>query len=148
MDKHMHTKEKIIKLISEGDNNLTTISKKLDLAPSTVSKHLHDLEDSGLIKQRGDTHIKKWKYYDLNPKVDGAKARNGQIRVSRVMIITATLMAILASIYIINSYVLYNKVSVGAIQVPVSITDPPQVPQGTQALYINYSSLNIQVDYK
>jgi hypothetical protein len=29
--------------------------------------------------------------------------------------------------------------------VPISITDPPQVPSGTQALYINYSHLTAQV---
>ena len=66
MAKQGSTKDKILKLISEGDNNLSAISERLDLAPSTVSKHLQDLEISGAIVQKDNPHVKKWKYYQLN----------------------------------------------------------------------------------
>ena len=61
MAKQGDTKGKILKLISEGKNNPSKISETLNLAPSTVSKHLHDLETSGSIEQEEKEHVKKWK---------------------------------------------------------------------------------------
>src|SRR5271157_5477391 len=76
MSRQGSTKEKILKLISEGSDNLSEISKRLDLAPSTVSKHIHDLESSKAIEQKSNPHVKKWKYYKLN-KDAGVKGFGG-----------------------------------------------------------------------
>lgn len=66
MSRQGSTKEKILKLISEGSDNLSEISEKLDLAPSTVSKHIHDLESARTIEQKSNPHVKKWKYYRIS----------------------------------------------------------------------------------
>ncbi len=146
MEKHGATKEAIIKLISKGDNNLSVICKRLGLAPSTVSKHLHDLEENGIITQR-ETHFRKWKYYDIAPHINSERVRERGITLSRGLIVSAVAaIALLAAVIYLNNY--GTNTSPGTSYIPVSITDPPQVPQGTQALYMNYSSLSVYVTYK
>ncbi|HUY70185.1 MAG TPA: winged helix-turn-helix domain-containing protein [Candidatus Baltobacteraceae bacterium] len=141
------TKEDIITLISKGDNTLSAICRRLGLAPSTVSKHLHDLEASGAIRQK-ETHFKRWKHYDLAPNVNAAVQGRG-ITVSRALTISAVAIAVLVAAYSL-SLAHYSTPGQGTsyAYMPVSITDPPIVPQGAQALYINYSSLNVYVNYK
>ena len=80
MGKHGTTKDRIVDLILHGTDNLSEISAKLDLAPSTVSKHLQDLEDSGAIRQREDEHIKKWKHYLVNKGSEAEYAGQRQER--------------------------------------------------------------------
>ncbi len=140
------TKEKMLKLIAGGTNTLSAICKELNLAPSTVSKHLHDLEDSGIISRRDDEHIKKWKYYYLNSGINESKVKEGGIVLSKKLIILSiSLLALFSAIALfLYAYALKSN----AVYVPVSITDPPQVPYGTQALYINYSSIEAYVTYK
>ncbi len=140
------TKEKMLKLIASGTNTLSAICKELNLAPSTVSKHLHDLEDSGIISHRDDEHIRKWKYYYLNSGINESKAKEGRIILSKKLIILSiSLLALFGAIALfLYAYALKSN----AVYVPVSITDPPQVPYGTQALYINYSSIEAYVTYK
>ena len=140
MSKHGSTKEKILKLIPEGKTNLSGISEALGLAPSTVSKHLHDLENAGIIEARDRTFAPKWKHY----RVVAAKAEDRQVHppiMSRStawrsgIIMVAVLLTAMGYLYLIGN----------SIYVPISITDPPQVPYGTQALYINYTSLSVHV---
>ena len=65
MSKTGKTKNKILELLNEKSETLTTICKKLDLSPSTVSQHLKEMEDSGSIKPI-DNSSRKWKYYEIN----------------------------------------------------------------------------------
>lgn len=135
------TKEEIIRLISQGDNTLSAICKKLDLAPSTVSKHIQDLEDSGIITQR-DTPFRKWKYYDLNPSMNVEMVRRKGITLSKGLIVSCFVIAGLLTVFYASGA--FGS-SAGASYIPISLTDPPHVPQGTQSLYINYSSLSVEV---
>jgi DNA-binding transcriptional ArsR family regulator len=143
MAKQGSTKDKILKLISEGDNNLSAISERLDLAPSTVSKHLQDLEISGAIVQKDNPHIKKWKYYQLNSGATADKTRNERFAVNGNFMKAAAFVVILA--FIAGAAFFYLQGVSKAVYIPVSLTDPPQVPAGTQALYINYSSLSVHL---
>ena len=143
MSKQGNTKEKILRLISEGKNNLTQISDNLELAPSTVSKHLKDLEDSGKIERESNSHVKKWKYYRLNTGNAGNAEMNfvsANQNINRRFFTAAIAIAIMA--LAISSYLRISNPA--SVSVPISITDPPQVPAGTQALYINYSSLSVR----
>lgn len=152
MSRHGDTKDEIVRLISRGENTLSRISEALNLAPSTVSKHIHDLEAEGRIEQVNNDHVKKWKYY----QVSGTAREIDQY--SRPMMNKSTFVSrgifIVAIIGIIAAALLYmhpaNSTGIagsanGTQYVPISITDPPQVPNGTQALYINYSSLSVGV---
>lgn len=146
MSKQGSTKDEILKLISGGDETLSSISEKLELAPSTVSKHLKDLKADGTIVQRHDGHVRKWKYYAINsgnrnPEGEGAAITSRNVT---IVIASATIVAVLASLA-------YGMLNGGAahtqrtVNVPISITDPPTVPTGTTALYINYSSISVTI---
>ena len=45
------------------------------------------------------------------------------------------------------SYVYTGHISQATASVPISITDPPIVPSGTQSLYINYTSVSVRTSY-
>ena len=146
MKKQGATKEDIVKLIAKGENNLSVICKRLNLAPSTVSKHLHDLELNGIIKQR-ETSLKKWKYYDLDSKMNTEHIQKNGVTINKMLVISAIAIIALVSISFYIFGFKTGNASAGTSYIPISITDPPQVPQGTQALYINYSSISVHVNY-
>lgn len=141
MGKHGDTKDRILKLISQGTDNLSDISKALDFAPSTVSKHLHDLESAGLIEYK-NTHVTRWKSYKL-AKEAPVEVLQVQNRVSRIRRGSVYGIFSAAAIIAVLAVYIYAAQPNG---IPISITDPPQVPSGTQALYINYSSLSVHID--
>ena len=65
MSKTGETKKRILELLKQKNGTLTDISNKLEIAPSTVSQHLQEMVDSGMIKQVDD-RPRKWKYYEIN----------------------------------------------------------------------------------
>ena len=78
MGKYGATKRRILELVAQGNNNLSRISKELKLSPSTVSKHLHDLEEEGKISMQDNPHFRKWKLYSVNGgSSDAAPGRGG-----------------------------------------------------------------------
>lgn len=143
MSRYGATKERILKLVAQGNNNLSKISRELELSPSTVSKHLHDLEEEGRIERQNNAHFKKWKFYAVGtPNKQEANSENYVERIGRgrmIAIAAFLLLSIAAAAYV---YGISGKVT----QIPIRITDPPEVPAGTQALYINYSSLEAEVN--
>ncbi len=145
--RHGNTKKKILGLISLGTDNLSEISKELGLAPSTVSKHLHDLIRSGFIVPKDSSQTKKWRYYQINPAhksevsaiADKAGKYHPMISGHKLITYAVVLFAIMGiAVYL-------HTTSAGLTYIPISITDPPRVPAGTQALYINYSSLSVHI---
>ena len=149
MAKQGNTKKRILELIANGSNNLTSISEKLKLAPSTVSKHLHDLEESGFI-EKSDNYTKKWKYYKIsaNPQSIsqlgnefGIQIVNRKMQPAKTFFFVAAFLLVAVAIYAI--YYQYNSAT--ATYLPISITDPPTVPTGTQAIYINYSGMEANI---
>jgi hypothetical protein len=146
MSKQGITKEKILELISEGNDNLSEISEKLDLAPSTVSKHIHDLESANAIEQKSNPHVKKWKYYKIKGDSAAAMPKGNGFSMKRNPIAFAAIACALVALFAL-SYVYAGHASSGTTYVPVSITDPPIVPSGTQALYINYTSVSVHATY-
>ena len=134
------TKRIILELIRDGVNNLSAISKRLNLAPSTVSKHLHDLEESGAIIYDENPHFRKWKNYVINKEFAPKQDRNIIPPMKTVVVGAVILFA-----FVFTFLYFYYGNSVSSVYVPISITDPPQVPLGTQSLYINYSSFYVNV---
>ncbi|MDE1865418.1 MAG: DUF4382 domain-containing protein [Candidatus Micrarchaeota archaeon] len=65
MGKAGDTKKQIREMLETKNVNLTEISDRLGLAPSTVSQHLKEMVDSGQIRL-ADDRPRKWKYYELN----------------------------------------------------------------------------------
>ncbi len=69
------TKGRILELLKQRRQTLTDISTRLDLAPSTVSQHLQEMNEAGLIRQINDRPA-KWKYYEINRAQNIAFARD------------------------------------------------------------------------
>ncbi len=148
MGKHGETKERITELIASGNDTLSGISAALGIAPSTVSKHLYDLEHAGIIEMIVDQHVRKWKHYRLN---NGGAKSNGDgtigkdrstFAATRYWLAVAVMSLVAVSIYV---YITSSTGAATSYFVPISLTDPPHVPYGTQSLYINYSSLSLRV---
>ncbi len=138
VSKTWKTKRKILSIISREAKTPSEISNELNLAPSTVSEHMEELERMGAIKQVDNPFIKKWKYYKVNPDFDskhigGTRLPVGVPQAAAVFVIILGLLGVLA----------FGASSVGGggQQVLFSLTDPPSVPNGTQSLNIAYSSI-------
>lgn len=96
MSKIGYTKSRIIDLISKGNRTLTDISATLKLHPATVSQHLQELREMGAITAVKNDHIKKWKYYQLNPEFDSSRFDEVQKRsYSRSILSMMAVLAIL-----------------------------------------------------
>ncbi len=153
MTKTGSTKNKILNIISSGNKTLSDISRELNLAPSTVSQHLQELKDMGAITEVDNPHIKKWKYYQLNPNFDYERSGIGsgiiaeKIKVANKVWFYAIGIAIVAVV----AYILISSNSSGTLSssgnsyVPISLTDPPQVPNGTTSLIATYSSVGVHL---
>lgn len=74
---------RVLALLKEGELCLCQIIDILDLAPSTVSKHMSILREAGLIDQRKEG---RWHFYRLagtrpaTPAARGSGRRNGRPR--------------------------------------------------------------------
>ena len=75
MGKMGDTKNRILELLKQKRQTLTDISNQLNLAPSTVSQHLQEMSDAGLIRQLNDRPT-KWKYYEISNGYNVAVVRN------------------------------------------------------------------------
>ena len=145
MSKYRKTKSDVLKLISENKDTLSIISSELGLAPSTVSKHLNELQDLGAIRLVKSEYAKKWKHYELNAGFDGtfpetiaAKINYNRSAKSKYALAGLLIIAAIAGLLAILS-LSPNPQN----QVPIAITDPPYLPVETSAVMLNYSSITI-----
>lgn len=108
MSKTGDTKKKILEILAQRSVTLTDISNRLSLAPSTVSQHLQELTDSGMIKLVED-RPRKWKYYELNRnnsryRIFNRPNYNRWIDPKRVAVpIAAIAIALIAAFFIFTS---------------------------------------------
>ena len=150
MARNPSTKAKILDMMALKQKTLSDISRDLGLAPSTVSQHLQELKSIGAIREVENEHIRKWKYYRLNPEFDysvfGMKGMNDRIKESerpRMFFYSLAFLSVVAVAYLVFLYMNSNVQASSVVQ--VKLTDPPTVPFGTQALYINYSGVELHV---
>ncbi len=165
MSRTGETKSNILKLLGQKNRTLSEISSDLGLAPSTISQHLQELEISGAIEEVENEHIRKWKYYRLNPNYKDNEgiigAVNRRVANSRMFYYVLGVFAIVAIAYFASAYLnfgmpsnslysgnaMQSKIALslqGSTYVPLRLTDPPKVPEGTSALMINYSSIGVR----
>ncbi len=148
MRRNNTTKNKILEIINSHEQTLTDISKKLNLAPSTVSQHLKELKEIGAIQESDNWNMKKWKYYKLNPEFDYSKFGIEEPILKKISsnfnkrVFFYTAGFVLIGVVLLSYLALvYNAQSSSIVQ--IGLTDPPTVPFGTQALYINYSGIAV-----
>ena len=108
MSRTGETKSNILKLLGQKNRTLSEISSDLGLAPSTVSQHLQELEISGAIEEVENEHIRKWKYYRLNPNYKDNEgfigAVNRRVANSRMFYYVLGIFAIVAIAYFASAY--------------------------------------------
>lgn len=122
---------------------VSEISNKLNLAISTASQHIADLKEAGAIIEMELGHAKKWRYYKLNPdfQLNPEEIEKNNANNKAIIFGTAAVISIVAiSLYLFS---VYGGQPSNALL--FSLTDPPIVPNGTQSLFINYSSLEIHI---
>ena len=143
MSKTWHTKKRILKILSKQARTPGEIGKLLELSPSTVSVHIAELEGMGAIERVENNYVKRWKYYRIKQGFDIEKA----IRVKEVNIIPLILMgvAIVAFIGVGVFIGLAPHRGQVATTLTIQLTDPPNVPNGTQGLLVSYSSIQVRM---
>ena len=78
MSKQFSTKRKIINLLAEKPMTRAQLAKELELAPSTISQHLDELEREGAIFQDDGSRSRKWKYYKIRDSREQYSQRVGR----------------------------------------------------------------------
>lgn len=144
MGKTWEMKKRILKILAKRTRTSGEISEMLNIAPPTVSVHLKELENMGAIIRVDNDYAKKWKYYKVKPGFDidkALKVKNTNIIPLIFMGVAIVLIAVGALIFFGLTQTIHTQTSL----MEVWLTDPPQVPQGTQALLVSYSSLQVHI---
>ncbi len=143
MSKTWHMKKRVLKILSKRPRTPGEISKLLGLSPSTVSVHIAELERIGAIERVENGYAKRWKYYRIKPGFNIEKA----IRVKEVNMIPLILMGIAIAAFIgVGAFIgLIPHGGQATTILTIQLTDPPNVPNGTQALLVSYSSLQVRM---
>jgi len=149
MSRYGKTKSEMLRLISQRKDTLSEISSELGLAPSTVSKHLNELQELGVIKLVESEYARKWKHYKINsgfegefPETIAAKINYSRGTKSKYTFASLLIIAVIAGL--LAFLVSYQN---SPNQIPIAITDPPYLPAGTSAVYLNYSSIQLNYSY-
>ncbi len=149
MSKIGYTKNRILGILALSSKTPTELSQELALNLATVSQHLKELREMGAIEEQKNLHFKKWKSYRINPSFDHASlatesASKGILGVrGKFIAVIVAIASVLALSYFFIGGSNAHQAGTGTVQ--VALTDPPTVPPGTQALYINYYSVAVQV---
>lgn len=148
MSKTWETKDRILKSMRSGKKMPSEICTELGLSPSTVTQHLQELEAMGAIRKVENPFVKKWKYFELNPEFNAKIMENrGSMAKPKISYIAALIVAfVVAGAIVFIAAQQTHSASTAQVTVPVRLTDPPTVPNGTQALLIDYSSVEVHVN--
>lgn len=167
------TKKDILKILSKKQHTITDISNMLNLSPSTVKQHFDELQEMGAIQLVQNEFIKRWKYYKTTPNfsLDSNTQDQAKINYKGAVPYAIGALAVLAILSAIFVFGLFNNnsntlatagtsshssntlttslISASAASteyaLSVQLTDPPHVPENTQALILNYSSFSVNV---
>ncbi len=151
MGKFGETKSKIVDLLNQRNMTLSEISERLNLAPSTVSQHLQELEQSGKIKKSDEQHSRKWQYYELDRRdsergLSIAASQRGRASIfAAVAIFAAFIIA-----YVLSSYMpvepmllqMSPNMAVPAGATVFTISDSP-MQYNISAVYVKLNSIAI-----
>jgi len=157
------TKRDILKLLSKKQYTLTDISRMLSLSPSTVKQHMDELQEMGAIQPVENEFIKRWKYYRAVPNFEIAGPYTYRTPIVKNIVPYVAGIIIVLGLAGFSYYLLAGHggvptapttslSTVGAAALAnssyllsVKMTDPPNVPDGTNALILSYSSVALLV---
>ena len=132
MGKTGDTKKKIIEILRNGNKTLTDISNELDLAPSTVSQHLHELEISGTIKPVDADRPRKWKYYELSNRNNGFTNSIGFEYAKKIAVPLAVVaLSVIAAFLFYRAPAAPSQLAASSIAKEVYLAPGASVPKGS-----------------
>ncbi len=141
MSKTMETKDKILKSLKVKKRTITELSEELGLSKSTVSQHLYELIDSGLIEEEPNDHFKKLKYFRLKDKESAKETAGMSIKLIGAAIFIIAIVSIFA--IVLNGGFHISKNNNSSILTNDTIVSPsfncPMLPYYSTA---NYSDVN------
>lgn len=144
MSRTAETKKKIIEILKKEKKRLVDITPLLGLSDSTVSQHLIELKEMGVIDEVSDNHFKNMKYYELKTP-NGTQNENLNFRRNKTFnssfVVKAVIILVLFSALILLFFIFRPQKNVN---LSLLLTDPSMVPSGTQQLYVNYSNVGIR----
>lgn len=143
MSKTWNTKRRILKLLSKRQMTMSELSTELGLVPSTVSQHIEYLRNVGAITEIDNPYVKKWRYYRANPDFNIDSFLIGGHGLSKLSITIGAIAGIVVALALILIFSSSHQANHNTLL--LSITDPPYVPNGTQSLTIDYSSIQFYV---
>ena len=120
MGKTLETKNEILKLLKERKMTVTEISETLGLAKSTISQHISELVNTGVIDQEDNTHFKKMRYYRIVGKGAHTSEGNGVHNKYRIGI---SVIASIGAMFFIIAAIGFNHTPISKTTI-VSINYP------------------------
>ncbi len=154
MSKTWETKKRILDMLYQGDKTLTDISGELGLTLATVKQHLEELEAIGAVSKVENQHIRKWKYYRMNPNFNTSTMSVVQQQtpiqkypryfIGLIVVVTA-LVVFYAAISLNGQHVVASQqLQAGNGTMLASISDAPLSSNGSLS-YAQLSSVNLTV---
>jgi len=147
MSKTSETKNKILEMLKSGNKRLMDIYPALGLSPATVSQHLKELKQMGLINELDNTHFKNEKYYSIGKDIavnNYATNKPSRNNFQKFGYGIAVLLIAVAGLLLFSMYHgPSSRAQTGTLS--ILLTDPPHVPVGTTALNITYSSVQVHL---
>ena len=146
MGRTAETKKKILKMLKKNNRRLMDIYPELGLTAATVSQHLKELKEMGLIEELDNSHFKNEKYYSIRKgSIEEGLDVDKPWKRDLTRIGAVSMVVLIGAIMVLFFAYRGNVVGGKYITVNVLLTDPPHVPLGTKSLYINYTSIRLHV---
>ncbi|MEM3208487.1 MAG: DUF4382 domain-containing protein [Candidatus Micrarchaeaceae archaeon] len=134
MSKYLETKNRILDLLEKKKMTLSDISSELNLAPSTVSQHLRELEEKGFISEVDNPYVRKWKYYQANKPAYGREVSYNTSKMDKRMLLGVAAAA--AMIILGITFFIFSAQSVGP---SISLSPGSSIPIGSTIFTISDS---------
>jgi DNA-binding transcriptional ArsR family regulator len=151
MSKAGDTKGRILEMLKHKSMTMTDISRRMGLAPSTITQHLQEMEDAGAIRL---VRSRKLKYYEVNeyPPMEVKRQAFGIKRIATPLAVIALLVIVVLALRIGSNNSRYANaqqvyVAPGSAVPPGStvftISDAPTF-YNISALFISFDNVSIR----
>lgn len=95
------TKNRILKSLMSKPKTGKQLAEELGLTQATLTQHLHELEEKGLVKETESGFSKRWKYYEVNAATyEKMTAGNSFVRSAAGTAIAAIVVLVIATLVV------------------------------------------------
>jgi DNA-binding transcriptional ArsR family regulator len=97
------TKNKILKSLSSKPKTGRQLAQELGLSQATLTQHLHELEQKGLVHEADGSYSKRWKYYEVNALAYERFTGNGAMVRGAVAAFAAALVVLAIALFAVGT---------------------------------------------